>query len=234
VEDVSSRELPPESGSRFVTLSTGAELRRRNEAGTRVALLVNGGMAKPVPGTWSSTSEWLATHLAPRHPEWEFAEVRYRIKSWKALDECVADADAALTQLRAERDRPAVLVGFSMGGAVSIASAAHPSVQGVLGLAPWIPDRLSIEPLRGKRFDVIHGAWDRWLPGIPGVSPSFSRRGFERIKAAGVAGTYTLLPRAVHGAAVRRPSGRLQPLPRAKAWVDEVSAALDRAAIAEG
>ena len=221
-------------GSRIVELATGAELRRRNEAGSRVALLVNGGMAKPVPGTWSSTSEWLATRLAPRHPEWEFGEVRYRIKSWKALDACFADADAALTQLREERERRVVLVGFSMGGAVSIASAAHPSVQSVLGLAPWIPDQLKIDPLRGKRFDVIHGAWDRWLPGIPGVSPAFSRRGFERIRAAGVPGTYTLLPRAVHGAAVRRPSGKLQALPRAKAWVDEVSTALERAAAAQG
>ena len=64
--------------------------------------------------------------------------------------------------------RPSLLVGFSMGGAVSIGIASHPNVTGVLGLAPWIPERLSLEGLRGKRFDVVHGSWDRYLPGIPG------------------------------------------------------------------
>ena len=78
-----------------------------------------------------------------------------------------------------------MLVGFSMGGAVSIGAAAHPTVDTVLGLAPWIPDRLPLDPIRGKRLDVVHGAWDRWLPGVPGVSPSLSRRGFERALDAG-------------------------------------------------
>ena len=80
-----------------------------------------------------------------------------------------------------------MLLGFSMGGAVSVRAAAHPSVVGVVGLAPWLPDQLDLTPLRGRRLDVIHGALDRWLPGIPGVSPTLSRRGFER--AAGSAST---------------------------------------------
>ncbi|MFN8222052.1 MAG: alpha/beta fold hydrolase [Gaiellales bacterium] len=214
--------------TRIVPLTTGADLRRRNEGGRRVALLVNGGTAKLVPGTWSSTSELLARRLAPRHPDWELAELRYRVKSWKAFAACVADARAALELLASEAPRPVVLVGFSMGGAVSIATADHPTVVAVLGLAPWIPDQLEVDPLAGKRFDVIHGAWDRWLPGVPGVSPASSRRGFERIRAAGIDGSYTVLPRAMHGAALRRPSGGLQPLPRASRWVDEVSAVLAR------
>lgn len=215
--------------TRVLTLTTGADLRVRNEAGERVVLLVNGGTAQQVPGTWSSTSELLADRLAPTYPAWVFAELRYRVKSWKAFESCLADATAALDVLRARRRRPVLLVGFSMGGGVSIAAAGHPTVEAVLGLAPWIPDALSIAPLHGKRFDVVHGAWDRYLPGIPGVSPAFSRRGFDRIQAAGVPGTYTLIARGVHGAAVRRRSGRLQPLPRAQAWVEHVGAALDRA-----
>ncbi len=61
----------------------------------------------------------------------------------------------------------------------------------MLGLAPWIPDRLDVSPLRGKRLDVLHGSLDRWLPGVPGVSPALSRRGFERAQALGVPGAAT-------------------------------------------
>ena len=81
--------------------------------------LVNGGSAKAVPGTWSATSELLATELAPRFPDLAFVEVRYRIKTWNEFDSCMADARAALDLVA----RPSLLVGFSMGGAVSIGVA---------------------------------------------------------------------------------------------------------------
>jgi len=210
------------------TLASGGELRRTNRGARHVAVLLNGGTARPVAGTWSSTSELLAARLAAREPGWELAEVRYRVKSWNELASCAADGLAAVEAVTGTSGRPVLLIGFSMGGAVSITVAGNERVCGVLGLAPWIPDRLSIEPLQGKRFDVIHGGWDRPLPGIPGVSPESSRRGFERIQAAGSPGTYTIIPRAFHGAAVRRPSGKLQPLPRAARWVDEVVATLRR------
>jgi hypothetical protein len=113
-----------------------------------------------------------------------------------------------------------------MGGAVSVGVAAHEAAVGVVGLAPWIPDRLSLEGLRGKRFDVIHGSWDRYLPGIPGVSATSSRRGFERALALGVEGSYTLISRGLHGAAVRRRSGGIVRLPRWRAWVEHVAGRL--------
>jgi hypothetical protein len=72
--------------------------------------------------------------------------------------------------------------------------------------------------LRGRRLAVLQGSLDRPLPGIPGVSPTSSRRGFERARALGVDGDYTLIPGAVHGVAVRAPGGRLLPLPRARVW----------------
>jgi dienelactone hydrolase len=209
--------------TRVVALPTGADLRLRNEDGVLAVVLVNGGLAKAVPGTWSATSELLATELAPRFRRLAFAEVRYRVKSWNELDSCMADGRAALDVVA----RPSLLVGFSMGGAVSIGIAGHPDAVGVLGLAPWIPDRLMLDGLRGKRLDVLHGSWDRYLPGIPGVSPASSKRGFERMRRLGVEGTYALIPRGLHGAAVRRPSGALQRLPRAKAWVSAVSERLE-------
>ncbi len=120
-----------------------------------------------------------------------------------------------------------MLVGFSMGGAVSIAAAATPTVERVVGLAPWIPDRLSLDPLVGRRLDVIHGSLDRPLPGIPGVSPASSRRGFDRARALGVPGSYTLIPGAIHPIALRLPGGRPVPFPRGRRWVELVGSQLD-------
>jgi pimeloyl-ACP methyl ester carboxylesterase len=209
---------------RTLVLPTGAEARIRNEAGGRAAILVNGGSAQRVPGTWSATSEWLAEQLAPRFPDLAFCEVRYRLKSWKELHSCVADARAALEAAA----RPAILVGFSMGGAVAIASAEDERVGAVLGLSPWIPPELALDPLVGERFDVVQGAWDRSLPGIPGVAPSHSRAGFERALAAGATGNYTLVPRGLHGVAVRSRRGSLLALPSAGRWLPPIAAVLER------
>jgi len=205
-------------------LSTGAELRVSGD-GPLAVVCVNGGQAAEVPGTWSATLEWLVGRLAPRFPGLRFGEVRYRVKSWKRLDWCIEDARAAVEALGGDRT---LLLGFSMGGAVSIAAADEPGVDGVVGLAPWIPDRLDVATLRGKRLDVLHGGLDRWLPGIPGVSPASSRRGFDRALAAGATGTYTTIPGAVHGVALRGPSGRVVPLPRAARWAELVGAELAR------
>ncbi len=205
-------------------LSTGAAMRVTG-TGPRAVVCVNGGQGSEVPGTWSATLEWLVSRLAPGLPGLRFGEVRYRIKSWKRLDMCIDDARAAIEQLGGERT---LMLGFSMGGAVSIAAAEHRGVEEVLGLGPWIPDRLDVSPLRGKRLVVIHGGLDRWLPGIPGVSPSSSRRGFERALTAGAEGSYVTIPGAVHGMAVRTPGGTLVPLPRARRWAELVAQELAR------
>ena len=205
-----------------VALSTGAEMRLTGGGGVAV-VCVNGGQASEVEGTWSASLEWLVRRLAPQFPGLVFAEVRYRVKSWRRLEACVEDARAAV---RAVGEQRTVLLGFSMGGAVAISTADEPSVERVLGLAPWIPDRLSLEPLRGKRLDVLHGSLDRWLPGIPGVSPASSRHGFERARALGVAGRYELIPGALHGIALRAHWGRPVPLPRAAAWERRIAAQL--------
>lgn len=210
--------------SRIEPLRTGADLRLRNAAAPVAVVLLNGGAARAVPGTWSATSELLADELAPRFPGLAFGEVRYRVKTWNELESCLADARAALDLLA----RPSLLVGFSMGGAVAIGVAGHPAVTGVLGLAPWIPERLPLDGLLGKRLDVLHGSWDRYLPGIPGVSAASSKRGFARARALGIEGSYTLIARGLHGAALRRGSGAVVRLPRAQAWIDGVAARLEQ------
>jgi pimeloyl-ACP methyl ester carboxylesterase len=207
-------------------LSTGAELRVTGGDGSLAVVCMNGGRRAEVEGSWSPTIEWLLERLRPQFPEFRFAELRYRIKSWRRFDECVEDARAAIEAAGGERT---LLIGFSMGGGIAIRAAAEPTVETVVGLAPWIPPRLPLEGLRGRRFAVIHGSLDRALPGIPGVSPRLSRAGFERARALGVEGDYTLIPGAVHGIALRPLGLGLVPLPRARRWAELVGAELERA-----
>ena len=206
-------------------LATGAELRVTGTVDERAVVCVNGGQHREVEGTWSASVEWLVAQLAPRLPELAFAEVRYRVKSWRRLESCVEDARAAVYEVGAQH---VALVGFSMGGAVSVAVAAEPKVEEVVGLAPWIPDELDVSTLRGKRLSVIHGSLDRWLPGIPGVSPAHSRKGFDRARERGAAGSYTVIRGAVHGIALRSPWGKLIQLPKAHRWAELVEDELRR------
>ena len=147
------------------------------------------------------------------------------MKSWKRLESCFDDARAAVREVGAQRT---MLLGFSMGGAVSIGIADEPGVEGVVGLAPWIPEQLELGRLHGKRLTVFHGALDRWLPGIPGVSAGHSRKGFERAQARGADGRYVLIPGGLHGVALRTPWGRLVTLPRADRWAELIEEELRR------
>ena len=206
-------------------LASGAELRLTGPTDRAAVICVNGGQRAEVEGTWSASLEWLVRRLAPRFSQLGFAELRYRIKSWERLDWCIEDAQEAVRAVGAPR---VLLLGFSMGGAVAISVADEPGVEEVLGLAPWIPDRLDLAPLAGRRLTVIHGSLDRALPGIPGVSPAHSRRGFDRARALGADGEYTLLRGAVHGLALRAHWGPPVPLPRAGAWARLVARELER------
>ncbi|HEY3184423.1 MAG TPA: hypothetical protein VGJ77_16400, partial [Gaiellaceae bacterium] len=67
-------------------------MRIANALGGPAVVLVNGGRAELLPGTWSATLEWLVQRLAPRFPDLAFVEVRYRVRSWRVLDDCVDDA----------------------------------------------------------------------------------------------------------------------------------------------
>jgi dienelactone hydrolase len=189
---------------------------------------VNGGSGRQAPGTWSATLEWLVRRLAPEFPSISFLEVRYRIKSWKQLTGCIDDCRAAMSVAVEDGAEELALLGFSMGGAVAISAADHPRVTSVIGLAPWIPDRLDVATLDGRRVTIVHGSLDRWLPGIPGVSPKSSLRGFERIRQREIDATYSIVSGGIHGLAVRSRHGSTIPLPRAKHWAKLVSAELHR------
>jgi dienelactone hydrolase len=198
---------------------------RVSGSGALAVVCVNGGGSAEVEGTWSASVEWLVRRLGARFPDIRFGEVRYRIKSWRRLDLCVEDAVAALEALAPER---ALMLGFSMGGSVSVRVAGDERVEGLLGLAPWLPEQLDLSPLDGKRLAILHGALDSPLPWIPGVTALSSRRAYERALARGIDTSYTLIRGGLHGVAVRSPSGRTVALPRARAWLALVAAEIER------
>lgn len=214
-------------------LPTGAALRTTGDTGAPTVLCLNGGSGGPVPGDWSPSMELLVDRLAPRFPGLAFTEVRYRIKSWRALGSCIADGRAALDAVAAAGAPAVCLLGFSMGGAVAVAIADHPCVRQVVGLAPWVPDELDLGALRGRRVRVLHGSVDGFLPGIPGVSPRHSRAAVARMRAHGLDAAHTTLRGAVHGIALR-PFGVLTPLPRAGAWTRGVARELGVFAAGDG
>jgi pimeloyl-ACP methyl ester carboxylesterase len=169
-----------------VEVASGASARLTAGGGGRLAVVcLNGGTGRLRPGDWSATNEWLIGRLSGDFPAVTFVEARYRVKSWRCLDDCIVDARDVLELAVAEGLDRFLLLGFSMGGAVSIAVGDHPAVRTVIGLAPWIPSRLDVSTMRGRRFVAIHGSLDRPLPGIPGVSPAQSKEGVERLRAAG-------------------------------------------------
>ena len=180
---------------------------------------MNGGQAREVEGTWSASVEWLVQRSRRACPS--SASRRCAIASSRGGGSSRASRTHArpIDEVGAERN---VLLGFSMGGAVSVAIANEPTVEEVIGLAPWIPDQLDVSTLRGKRLAVFHGALDRWLPGVPGVSASHSRKGYDRARERGAEGRYVLIPGALHGIALRLAWGKLVALPKADRWAELV------------
>jgi dienelactone hydrolase len=208
-----------------VLLASGAEMRRRGLEEGPAVLCLNGGVARALPGDWSASIDWLVRRLAPDRPGLAFYEVRYRIRSWKRLEMCIEDARAALDVIAREGVRRVALLGYSMGGAVSLAVADDPAVTDFVGLAPWLPGELGVEGLAGRRVAVIQGSVD----GRPfGVSPRQSRRAVEQMRARGIEASYTLIRGGLHALAVPGPGDALLPLPRAAEWARRVGAELDR------
>lgn len=209
-------------------LSTGAAARWTGTPGRRAVVCVNGGTAAELPGTWSASVEWLVGRLADKLRDLAFLEVRYRVKSWRRLDLCVADAGAAIETARASGARELVLLAFSMGGAVAVRNAAVDEVRAVVGVNPWLPPQLELEPLLGRRLAIVHGGLDSPLPGIPGVKPSMSAAAGERARALGVDVERRVVAAGFHAVALRRRGGGLLALPGAARYEAFVAGELER------
>jgi pimeloyl-ACP methyl ester carboxylesterase len=94
------------------------------------------------------------------------ALLRFTVKGWQAggpaAPSPVADARAALDRLRGDHPGlPVVLLGHSMGARTAVWVADHPSVVGVVGLAPWLPPGDPVDQLAGKHLVAAHGSRDR-------------------------------------------------------------------------
>lgn len=137
-----------------------------------IALVLHGGAehgTMPVDGrslSWRR-GRALARHLAAPLNGAGIGVVllRYRVKGWNAgadaLPSPVPDARWALDALTAEHGLPVAIVGHSMGARTGVAVADHPSVRGVVALAPWLPPSDPVEPLAGKILRAAHGRRDR-------------------------------------------------------------------------
>jgi pimeloyl-ACP methyl ester carboxylesterase len=209
-------------------LATGAEARWTGTPGPRAVVCVNGGTAAEVPGTWSASVEWLVGRLAARFPDLAFLEVRYRVKSWRRLELCVEDGRDAIAAAREAGAEELALLAFSMGGAVAVRNAAQDGVRAVVGVNPWLPPALELDPLVGRRLVIVHGSLDAPLPGIPGVKPSMSKSAYERARALGIDAERRVVPGGFHAVALRRRGGGLVPLPGARRYGALVGDELER------
>ncbi|MGI8577264.1 MAG: alpha/beta fold hydrolase [Nocardioidaceae bacterium] len=110
--------------------------------------------------------------------------LRYRVRGWNPSrhePDPVIDARWALDRI-ADRHNgaPVVLLGHSMGGRTAFAVADHPQVQGVVGLAPWLPDNEPAPAVgAGQQFVIAHGTGDAM------TSAPLSERYARRLRAAG-------------------------------------------------
>jgi pimeloyl-ACP methyl ester carboxylesterase len=106
--------------------------------------------------------------LAPRvlgagHALWL---LRFGVRGWNEgagpEPSPVPDARWALDRIADEHPTtPVVLLGHSMGGRTAVHVADHPSVVGVVALAPWLEGTDPVRRLAGRHLIAGHGSRDR-------------------------------------------------------------------------
>jgi pimeloyl-ACP methyl ester carboxylesterase len=165
------------------------ELPERTSRPRAAVLVLHGGRAQsrsPV-GAGQLTVRRMqpfARDLAALGDDLAVVQLRYRVRGWNATgDDTLADVDFALAALDARYGEvPVVLVGHSMGGRAALRSAGHPTVLGVVALAPWLPGVEPVEPLTGRDLVVLHGTRD--LTTSPAASARFATRAIPLTRRA--------------------------------------------------
>ena len=138
-----------------------------------IVLMLHGGAktgSKPVDGRSASLRRTAAMRdvLAPRvlGQGASLWLLRFGVRGWNAGDgpepAPVPDARWALDQAAEDHPGvPVVLLGHSMGARTAVHVADHPSVVGVVGLAPWWEPADPVRTLAGKHLLAGHGSRDR-------------------------------------------------------------------------
>ncbi len=151
------------------------ELTRRDPVGPPrgIVLMLHGGAKaglKPVGGRSASLRRTTAMRdvLEPRVLEQGLGLwlLRFGVRGWNegsgAEPSPVPDARWALDRIADEHPGvPVVLLGHSMGGRTAVHVAHHPSVVGVVGLAPWLESSDPVRHLAARHFVAGHGSRDR-------------------------------------------------------------------------
>jgi pimeloyl-ACP methyl ester carboxylesterase len=144
------------------------DLPERSAAPRAAVLVLHGGKAKsrdPVDAGQLTVRRMqpFARDIARLGDDLAVAQLRYRIRGWNGTGvDALADVAFALAAMDARYGAvPTVLVGHSMGGRAALRSAGHPTVRGVVALAPWLPGTEPVEQLAGRDLVVLHGTRDR-------------------------------------------------------------------------
>ncbi len=171
------RELPERPGAAVLVLHGGQEH----------------GLSRPGPVNLAGLRMAGFVHALRRETEGAgvaVGTVRYRHRGWNGeRADAAKDAIAALDDLAEELGPvPTVLVGHSMGGRAALLAAGHPTVTGVVALAPWCPAEDPCEQLADRDVLMLHGDLDRITS--PAGTRAFAARG--RAAGARVCG-YTVL-----------------------------------------
>lgn len=151
---------------------------------TELVLLAHGGQEASVApaGAWRGAilRMWSFVPAARAGaPGAAVGLMRYRYRGWNgAAADPVADLRAVLDGLPSRITR-VLLIGHSLGGRAVVAAGNHPLVQGVLGLAPWLPGGEPLVALRGPVV-LAHGTDDRI------TSPAQTAAYAKRLRASGV------------------------------------------------
>ena len=132
---------------------------------------------------------------AGRGRELAVGEVVYRCRGWNGpRADAARDAATALDQTVTAYGRvPVALLGHSMGGRAALRAAGHPSVAGVVALAPWWPTGEPCEQLADRRVALVHGDTDRV------TDPVQARQVALRAREAGAAVCGYSVPGGRHG-----------------------------------
>lgn len=137
-----------------------------------IALVLHGGAEHGTDPIDGRSLSWRRGRALARHVAAALASddvgvllLRYRVRGWNAghgsVPSPVADARWALDEIARTHDLPVAVLGHSMGARTGVAVADHPSVRGVVALAPWLPPDDPVTPLAGKMLRAAHGRLDR-------------------------------------------------------------------------